>query len=74
MFLGEDLPGNVRVVPESDVAAIPDSGARFRDEAGQVRFSLAGVQAKFSMRWEGKGLVLPMSGQGGDWIVKLPDR
>ncbi|MEV6864617.1 HipA domain-containing protein [Streptosporangium subroseum] len=35
---------------------------------------LAGVQAKFSMRWEGKGLVLPMSGQGGDWIVKLPDR
>ncbi len=26
------------------------------------------------MRWEGKGLVLPVSGQGGDWIVKLPDR
>ncbi|GAA1505871.1 HipA domain-containing protein [Sphaerisporangium rubeum] len=74
MFLGEDLPGNVRVVPESDVLGIPDSGARSRDEAGQVRFSLAGVQAKFSMRWEGKGLVLPMSGQGGDWIVKLPDR
>ncbi|GAA0396646.1 hypothetical protein Acor_49480 [Acrocarpospora corrugata] len=68
MFLGEDLPGAVRVVPESDISAIG------RDQLGKVRFSLAGVQAKFSMRWEGKGLVLPMSGQGGDWIVKLPDR
>jgi serine/threonine-protein kinase HipA len=26
------------------------------------------------MRWEGKGLILPMTGQGGNWIVKLPDR
>jgi serine/threonine-protein kinase HipA len=75
MFLGEDLPGNVRVVFESDVPAIPELDARSHDDgAGKVRFSLAGVQAKFSMRWEGKGLVLPMSGQGGDWIVKLPDR
>ncbi|MEO3884285.1 type II toxin-antitoxin system HipA family toxin [Nonomuraea sp. B5E05] len=75
MLLGEDLPGNVRVVPESDVPAIPEPAALSRDDGtGKVRFSLAGVQAKFSMRWEGKGLVLPMSGQGGDWIVKLPDR
>ncbi|MEU9888088.1 type II toxin-antitoxin system HipA family toxin [Sphaerisporangium sp. NPDC051011] len=74
-FLGEDLPGAVRVVPESDTSTIPElaEGAD-RDSLAKVRFSLAGVQAKFSMRWEGKGLVLPMSGQGGDWIVKLPDR
>ncbi|MGP3928976.1 type II toxin-antitoxin system HipA family toxin [Nonomuraea sp. KM88] len=75
MFLGDDLPGNVRVVPESDVPVIPEPAERSHDDGtGKVRFSLAGVQAKFSMRWEGKGLVLPMSGQGGDWIVKLPDR
>ncbi|GIH72789.1 type II toxin-antitoxin system HipA family toxin [Sphaerimonospora thailandensis] len=75
MFLGEDLPGNVRVAPESDVPSLPELDTRSHDDGpGKVRFSLAGVQAKFSMRWEGKGLVLPMSGQGGDWIVKLPDR
>ncbi|MEO3859391.1 type II toxin-antitoxin system HipA family toxin [Acrocarpospora sp. B8E8] len=75
LFLGEDLPGAVRVVTESDTSTIPEltKGAD-RDRLGNVRFSLAGVQAKFSVRWEGKGLVLPMSGQGGDWIVKLPDR
>lgn len=74
-FIGEDLPGAVRVVPESDIFTIPEpaKGATNRD-MGKIKFSLAGVQAKFSMRWEGKGLVLPMSGQGGDWIVKLPDR
>ncbi|MDA0636611.1 type II toxin-antitoxin system HipA family toxin [Nonomuraea sp. MCN248] len=75
LFLGEDLPGNVRVVPEPKTSPILDLECRSSDdETGKVRFSLAGVQAKFSMRWEGKGLVLPMSGRGGDWIVKLPDR
>ncbi len=75
LFLGQDLPGAVRVVPESDVTGIPElAEGSERESMGKVRFSLAGVQAKFSMRWEGKGLVLPMSGQGGDWIVKLPDR
>ncbi|MGW5188692.1 type II toxin-antitoxin system HipA family toxin [Kribbella sp. NPDC004138] len=74
-FLGQDLPGAVRVVPESDLSDIPELTDKVAGDLGQpVRFSLAGVQAKFSMRWEGKGLVLPMSGQGGDWIVKLPDR
>ncbi|WP_346103674.1 type II toxin-antitoxin system HipA family toxin [Nonomuraea maheshkhaliensis] len=75
LYLGEDLPGNVRVVLESDTPVIPESAVEPHDDGlGMVRFSLAGVQAEFSMRWEGKGLVLPMSGQGGDWIVKLPDR
>lgn len=74
-FLGQDLPGAVRVVPESDLGDIPELTDKATGDLSQpVRFSLAGVQAKFSMRWEGKGLVLPMSGQGGDWIVKLPDR
>ncbi len=74
-FLGEDLPGAVRIVPDSDLGEIPELARHVAGGLNQrVRFSLAGVQAKFSMRWEGKGLVLPMSGKGGDWIVKLPDR
>jgi serine/threonine-protein kinase HipA len=74
-YIGEDLPGAVRVLPESDLARIPELAERpERSNDYQIRFSLAGVQEKFSMRWEGKGLVLPMSGQGGNWIVKLPDR
>lgn len=74
-FLGHDLPGAVRVVADSDLGDIPELADRTTIDANQpIRFSLAGVQAKFSMRWDNKGLVLPMSGQGGDWIVKLPDR
>ena len=40
-----------------------------------LRFSLAGVQLKFSgLKRHGKngGLTIPVSGTGGDWIVKLP--
>jgi serine/threonine-protein kinase HipA len=74
-FLGEDLPGAVRVISESNLAEIPELSKRTESSVDhQIRFSLAGVQEKFSMRWQGKGLTLPMSGQGGDWIVKLPDR
>jgi serine/threonine-protein kinase HipA len=74
-YLGEDLPGAVRVIPESDLARIPELAERHEGSHDyQIRFSLAGAQEKFSMRWEGKGLVLPMNGRGGNWIVKLPDR
>jgi serine/threonine-protein kinase HipA len=74
-FLGEDLPGAVRVVREGNGREIPelaepDHGALEHP----LRFSLAGVQPKFSMLHEGKGLVLPATGLGGKWIVKLPDR
>jgi HipA-like protein len=74
-YIGADLPGAVRVLADSDLSDIPELAERKGDKPDyQVRFSLAGIQAKFSMRWAGRGLVLPMSGQGGDWIVKLPDR
>lgn len=37
------------------------------------RFSLAGVQLKFSaVNDAGGGLTIPVKGVGGDWIVKLP--
>jgi serine/threonine-protein kinase HipA len=75
VHLGSDLPGAVRVFRERNGHDIPElvaGGQRTLDHP--LRFSLAGVQPKFSMRYEGKSLVLPMTGQGGDWIVKLPDR
>lgn len=74
-YLGEDLPGAVRVVRESDGHDLEDPPA---DDDGSrdhpLRFSLAGMQPKFSMEHDDKALVLPASGLGGNWIVKLPDR
>ncbi|MFB7371186.1 type II toxin-antitoxin system HipA family toxin [Streptomyces sp. NPDC056222] len=72
--LGEDLPGAVRVIPDAPLDDLPDHDQPevcSHDHA--LRFSLAGVQPKFSMRFEDKALVLPATGSGGDWIVKLPD-
>jgi serine/threonine-protein kinase HipA len=75
-YLGEDLPGAVRVIREGNGRDIPELEETANSSVHKhlLRFSLAGVQPKFSMRWEGKGLVLPASGLGGEWIVKLPDR
>jgi serine/threonine-protein kinase HipA len=40
---------------------------------GVLRFSLAGVQLKFSAVMEASGgLTIPADGMGGSWIVKLP--
>ncbi len=72
--LGEDLPGNVRAVvqstPPEDHAA-PNLGEP-QVATTPFKFSLAGVQPKLSMVREGRGMTLPVSGRGGDWIVKLP--
>lgn len=77
--LGEDLPGavRVRVLDEGDPEATyhpPPLAPSDAERGARLRFSLAGVQLKFSVVREGKSLVLPASGSGGDWIVKLPDR
>ncbi|AKJ05594.1 serine/threonine-protein kinase HipA [Archangium gephyra] len=76
--LGEDLPGALVITPAgvlSGDASEPLVGAG--EEAAslqdQLRFSLAGVQLKFSMLRQDRGMTLPTSGRGGDWIVKLPD-
>jgi serine/threonine-protein kinase HipA len=74
--LGMDLPGAVVATPKRALApdlSAPELEAEGPLEPGPLRFSLAGVQLKFSMLREGRGLTLPMSGAGGDWIVKLPD-
>jgi len=76
--LGEDLPGNVVVRP---VGALDRSGdlddelpatAVSPDEA--LRFSVAGLQLKFSVNARGAGWVLPVRGAGGRWLAKLPSQ
>jgi serine/threonine-protein kinase HipA len=69
--LGEDLPGAVRVRPES-AAQTPDVSDEAANAAGgaPLKFSLAGVQLKFSASMHGDRLTIPT--QGGSWIVKLP--
>lgn len=75
--VGHDLPGAVVVAPTDDQMAA--SPARIVEHAPpgsdsvQWRFSLAGVQMKFSLLQSAERFTLPASGQGGDWIVKLPD-
>lgn len=74
--LGEDLPGAVRIVADDIlIEPQPELNAQTLEQetAGAWHFSLAGVQLKFSARRKDRGLTIPVSGQGGDWIVKLPD-
>ncbi|HEU5472034.1 MAG TPA: type II toxin-antitoxin system HipA family toxin [Actinophytocola sp.] len=80
--VGRDLPGAVQVLVEDqppeflDELRIGDSSPALsvpEKAAAGWRFSLAGVALKFSMLKKGDRLVLPAFGQGGDWIVKLPD-
>lgn len=80
--LGHDLPGAVTISPTGDETTwLPhayDNGDDDRFDEGDVRenalrFSLAGVQIKFSAVQEANGgLTIPTTGVGGSWIVKLP--
>jgi len=75
--LGEDLPGAVRIVADPS-ASEPEETDLFDAKSSEAdgdswHFSLAGVQLKFSVRRGERGLTIPVSGRGGDWIVKLPD-
>ena len=76
--LGHDLPGAVTVrSAEGDtwppIFSDVEDEDRVRENA--LRFSLAGVQIKFSAVLEASGgLTIPASGVGGSWIVKLPSR
>lgn len=73
-LLGEDLPGAVRAVPGGDLDhAFTQLEEAPDDLEDRLKFSLAGVQLKFSMLRQGRGWTLPTRGLGGDWIVKLPD-
>ncbi len=73
-FVGEDLPGAVEVRRENVGSTFhPRISAEQLGASDLLRFSLAGVQLKFSaVARRGGGLTIPAHGLGGDWIVKLP--
>ncbi len=73
--LGRDLPGAVVLrhgdglqVDEADDPPPEPASAAERP----LRFSLAGVQLKFSAGMVANRLTIPLAGIGGSWIVKLP--
>ncbi|WP_194091705.1 type II toxin-antitoxin system HipA family toxin [Vibrio hibernica] len=74
--LGQDLAGAITVEPAEGEALPPNVHQEIEGETkyeAPMRFSLAGVQLKFSaMQHEKGGLTIPATGQGGSWIVKLP--
>ena len=79
--LGADLPGALVVAPlegdeqSSEPHDALDDETRDDSHGGEepLRFSLAGVQLKFSAVMEASGgLTIPAGGLGGSWIVKLP--
>jgi serine/threonine-protein kinase HipA len=74
-LVGLDLPGAV-VAATGDGVLPPRTEAEESAEVEEqrpFRFSLAGVQLKFSAVMETSGgLTLPVGGVGGDWIAKLP--
>lgn len=78
--LGTDLPGAISVTPINAIqttkatdAEAPPMEASAAPE--RMRFSLAGVQLKFSAlenKQKENGFTIPVDGSGGAWIVKLP--
>lgn len=78
--LGADLPGAIVVEPldtGNRQAGTHHEGDDLNDDVhpgnDPLRFSLAGVQLKFSAVMDAaSGLTIPAAGMGGAWIVKLP--
>ena len=76
-LVGRDLPGAVEVGgdgPATDEYRPADEERPdWASSPDILRFSLAGVQLKFSAVAEASGgLTVPARGVGGDWILKLP--
>ncbi|MDX3894872.1 MAG: type II toxin-antitoxin system HipA family toxin [Pusillimonas sp.] len=80
--LGQDLPGAITATAEGKQTWPETSRAKHEGDAAApatiehaLRFSLAGVQLKFSAVMNASGgLTIPARGIGGHWIVKLPSR
>ncbi|HVS46591.1 MAG TPA: type II toxin-antitoxin system HipA family toxin [Verrucomicrobiae bacterium] len=77
-LLGEDLPGAVVARHSAGVGAPPQGiddviSKEVQSDPNVLKFSLAGVQLKFSaIREANGGLTIPVHGKGGKWIVKMP--
>lgn len=79
-YLGADLPGALVAEP-MEPEDVPESvlnthgkarAIRFDKVSPENKFSLAGVQMKFSMKEKDGRYNLPKSDVLGDWIVKMP--
>ena len=83
-MLGQDLPGALSIHPVEGEALPPEAEQAMHDRAkpNVYRFSLSGVQLKFSAERNTNkahvnkclGLTIPAEGVGGSWIVKLPSQ
>ena len=78
-ILGADLPGaaQIKALGGGDEDNTPAANASDTEDGSRdrqaLRFSLAGMQLKFSAMEEATGgLTIPAKGIGGQWIVKLP--
>ena len=76
--LGADLPGSVLITPETEAprSAGPLHLEKVKDfqaarPEGVVKFSLAGIQLKFTANPEGERLTLPGSDDTGRCIIKV---
>jgi serine/threonine-protein kinase HipA len=81
--LGEGLPGAVEVRLGTEGANLLDATQpsvteatteTATDEVSAFRFSLGGVQMKFSVLLEADKLLLPLRNELGNWIVKFDSR
>lgn len=76
--LDADLPGALTVTPielnnQIEQSHLSNYEHIKNNELTPLRFSLAGVQLKFSAVMEASGgLTIPADGYGGSWIIKLP--
>ena len=76
--LGRDLPGAIKILPsDGEDRLLESDDTKNNDHMGgnALRFSLAGVQMKFSaVQDDAERLTVPASGKGSFWIIKLPSR
>lgn len=73
--LGADLPGALTAALFTTNNALAETQHIFQNNIKKniMRFSLAGIQLKFSAILEASGgLTIPANGINGSWIVKLP--
>ncbi len=76
-YLGNDLPGALVATP-MEPHDVPKSihgkakAIKFEDNDQKNKFSLAGIQMKFSMKEKDGRYNLTKNGELGDWIIKTP--
>jgi len=81
-YLGDDLPGAIKAAP-MDPEDVPDyllsiqgkanaKAVKFDKVIQENKFSLAGVQMKFSMKEKDGRYNLSKGDELGDWIIKTP--